>query len=127
MKKGGRDSERAPGRGQVLLGSASEGALSPSPERAANLYRLSDPGLSDLGLEALLDELLVRIREILEVDTVAILLLDEETSELVPRATEGLEEEIERGVRIPIGQGFAGRVAAERTPIAIVDLSRPTS
>ena len=124
MKKGGRDSERAPGRGQVLLGSASEGAPSQSPERAANLYRLSDPGLSDLGLEALLDELLLRIREILEVDTVAILLLDEETSELVPRATEGLEEEIERGVRIPIGQGFAGRVAAERTPIAIVDLSQ---
>jgi anti-sigma regulatory factor (Ser/Thr protein kinase)/putative methionine-R-sulfoxide reductase with GAF domain len=123
VKKGGRDSERAPGRGQILLGSASEGALSPSPERAAHLYRLSDPGLSDLGLEALLDELLVRIREILEVDTVAILLLDEETGDLVPRAAEGLEEELERGVRIPIGKGFAGRVAAERTPIAIVDLS----
>jgi phosphoserine phosphatase RsbU/P len=90
VKKGGRDSKRGPGRGQVLLGSASEGALSPAPERAAHLYRLSDPGLSDLGLEALLNELLVRIREILEVDTVAILLLDEETGELVPRAAEGL-------------------------------------
>jgi anti-sigma regulatory factor (Ser/Thr protein kinase)/putative methionine-R-sulfoxide reductase with GAF domain len=89
----------------------------------AHLYRLSDPGLSDLGLEALLDELLGRIRDILEVDTVAILLLDEETGELVARAADGLEEEVEGRVRIPLGKGFAGRIAAERTPIAILDLS----
>jgi anti-sigma regulatory factor (Ser/Thr protein kinase) len=65
----------------------------------------------------------VRIRDILEVDTVAILLHDEETGELAARAAVGLEEEVERGVRIPIGRGFAGRIAAERTPIAILDLS----
>jgi anti-sigma regulatory factor (Ser/Thr protein kinase)/putative methionine-R-sulfoxide reductase with GAF domain len=123
VEKGATDSARNLGRGQVLLGSASEGALAPAPDRAVNLYRLSDPGLSDLGLEALLNELLVRITEILEVDTAAILLIDEETAELVARAAHGLEEEVERGVRIPIGKGFAGRVASERTPIAIVDLS----
>ena len=123
MPSGGRDSQRTPGHGQVLLGSASEGALSPTPKRAADLYRLSDPALSDLGLEPLLDELLLRIREMLDVDTVAILLIDEETSELVARAAKGLEEEVRQGVRIPLGRGFAGRVASERTPIAIVDLN----
>ena len=123
MESGATESARAPGSGQILLGSAGADPLGPSPERAADLYRLSDPALSDLGLEALLAELLLRIRDILDVDTVAILLLDEETDELVARSAVGLEEEIERGVRVPIGKGFAGRIAAERTPIAILDLS----
>ena len=123
MESGATESARAPGSGQILLGSAGADPLGPSPERAADLYRLSDPALSDLGLEALLAELLLRIRDILEVDTVAILLLDEETDELVARSAVGLEEEIERGVRVPFGKGFAGRIAAERTPIAILDLS----
>ena len=30
------------------------------------------------------------------------------------RAAKGLEEEVERGVRIPVGRGFAGRIAATR-------------
>jgi GAF domain-containing protein/anti-sigma regulatory factor (Ser/Thr protein kinase) len=70
----------------------------------------------------LLEVLLVRIVEILEADTAAILLLDEETNELAARAARGLEEEVERGFRVPVGQGFAGRVAAEMRPVAIAHL-----
>ena len=44
---------------------------------------------------------------------------EEETEELVARAAVGLEEVVERGVRIPIGRGFAGRVAALRQPIVL--------
>ncbi|MGZ8634195.1 MAG: ATP-binding SpoIIE family protein phosphatase [Solirubrobacteraceae bacterium] len=58
----------------------------------------------------------------LDVDTVAILLLDEDAQELVARAAKGLEEEVERGVRIPLGAGFAGRIAARRRPIYIADV-----
>jgi anti-sigma regulatory factor (Ser/Thr protein kinase)/putative methionine-R-sulfoxide reductase with GAF domain len=86
------------------------------------LHRLSDPTLSELGLEEFLDELLIRVRDALAVDTVAILLLDEESQQLVARAARGLEEEVERGVRIPIGEGFAGRIAAERVAIFIEDV-----
>jgi GAF domain-containing protein/anti-sigma regulatory factor (Ser/Thr protein kinase) len=57
------------------------------------------------------------------VDTAAILLLDEETNELAARAARGLEEEVERGFRVSVGQGFAGRVAAEMQPVAIRDLA----
>ena len=35
------------------------------------------------------------------------------------RAAKGIEEEVERGVRIPMGKGFAGRIAAERKPVAL--------
>jgi anti-sigma regulatory factor (Ser/Thr protein kinase)/putative methionine-R-sulfoxide reductase with GAF domain len=109
-----------PGAGQVVLSPAAS-ELAPS-EQARTLYRLSDPDLSELGLEELLGELLVRVQEALSVDTVAILLLDEASQQLVARAAKGIEEEVERGVRIPIGRGFAGRIAAERAPIFIADV-----
>ena len=38
------------------------------------------------------------------------------------RAAKGIEEEVERGVQIPVGKGFAGRIAAERRPIVIADV-----
>jgi anti-sigma regulatory factor (Ser/Thr protein kinase) len=111
-----------PGAGHVLLGAAGEPSPSEAGDQLRAVYRLSDPQLSELSLQRLLDELLVRIREILDVDTTAILLHDHETAELVARAAKGIEEEVERGVRIPVGRGFAGRIAAERQPIAIADV-----
>jgi signal transduction histidine kinase len=70
----------------------------------------------------LLDELLVRIRDVLDVDTCAVLLLDAQTNDLVPRAAKGLEDEVEQSIRIPLGKGFAGRIAAERRPIVLEDV-----
>jgi GAF domain-containing protein/anti-sigma regulatory factor (Ser/Thr protein kinase) len=89
---------------------------------AENLQKVTDAALAYLDLERLLDALLDRIVEILAVDTAAILLLDEDTNELVARAARGLEEEVRQGFRVPVGQGFAGRVAAERTPVVIREL-----
>jgi anti-sigma regulatory factor (Ser/Thr protein kinase)/putative methionine-R-sulfoxide reductase with GAF domain len=108
-----------PRAGQVVL--TAEPGLAPSGP-VEILYRLSDPALSELGLDEFLDELLFRVREALGVDTVAILLYDAPTNQLVARAAQGIEEEVERGVRLPLGQGFAGRIAAERTAIFIADV-----
>jgi signal transduction histidine kinase len=96
----------------------------PSLEAQAirKLQRIVDSALSHLELDALLDELVARIQEALEVDTCVILLLDEARSELVATAARGLEEEVERGVRVPLGRGFAGRVASERQPVVLDDL-----
>lgn len=110
------------GVGQIIIEPA-EAILAPA-EQVRHLYRLSDPGLSELGLDELLDELLIRIREALEVDTAAILLLDTETQELVARAAKGLEEEVEQGVRIPLGRGFAGRIAAGRVAIFMREVGK---
>src|SRR6476646_7394016 len=92
------------------------------PSLSRNLQRVTDAALAYLDLDRLLAALLDRIVEVLEVDTAAILLLDEDTDELAARAARGLEEEVERGFRVPVGQGFAGRVAAELRPVAIDDL-----
>jgi signal transduction histidine kinase len=53
-----------------------------------------------------------------------VLLLDERADELVARAAVGIEEEVEQGVRIPLGRGFAGRVAAFQKPIILDDVDR---
>jgi phosphoserine phosphatase RsbU/P len=60
-------------------------------ERLRRLQALTDAALSHLELEQLLASLLLRTRELLEVDTCAVLLLDEESNELVARAAVGIE------------------------------------
>jgi PAS domain S-box-containing protein len=90
-------------------------------ERAA-LQAVTEEALAHLDLRELLETLLDRIAMTLAVDTVAVLLLDEEDQVLVARAAKGLEEEVVRGVRIPFGRGFAGRIAAERRPIVLPDV-----
>jgi GAF domain-containing protein/anti-sigma regulatory factor (Ser/Thr protein kinase) len=98
-----------------------------SAERSARrqleaLQRVTDAALAYLPQDDLLTELLERISEILHSDTAAILMLDESGRTLRARAAKGIEEEVEQGVTIPVGKGFAGRIAAERRPIIIADL-----
>jgi signal transduction histidine kinase len=90
--------------------------------RLEQLQSVTDAALAHLELEGLLTALLERTREILDVDTCAVLLLDEATDELVARAAVGIEEEVEQGVRIPVGGGFAGTVAATRQPVILSDV-----
>src|SRR5512132_1965997 len=97
-------------------------AASVDGEYLTRLQAVTDAALSHLELDELLAELLERIHSILRVDTCAILLLDEASDELVARAAVGIEEEVEQGVRIPVGGGFAGRIAAERRPILLPDV-----
>jgi anti-sigma regulatory factor (Ser/Thr protein kinase)/putative methionine-R-sulfoxide reductase with GAF domain len=91
-------------------------------QRLRALQRVTDAALSSLPLEKMLEELLARVTELLRVDTAAILLIDDDGRTLVPRASKGLEEEVNRRVRIPLGRGFAGRIAHERRPVRITDV-----
>lgn len=92
-----------------------------SKDRRDHLLSITDSALAYMSLEDMLSELLERIRGSLEVDTAAVLLLDEERGVLVARAARGLEEEVRQGVQVPLARGFAGRVAAEARPL-IIDL-----
>ena len=84
--------------------------------RLTKLEALTDTGLTRLGVDDFLEEMLVRVREMLDVDTAVVLLLDANSDELVARAASGIEEEVRQGVRVPVGVGFAGRVARTREP-----------
>jgi GAF domain-containing protein/anti-sigma regulatory factor (Ser/Thr protein kinase) len=93
-----------------------------TPETLRALQRVTDVALAHLSLDDLLTELLERMTEILRTDTAAFLLIDEDGDELVARAAKGIEEEVSQGVRIPVGRGFAGRIAADRRAVVIEDV-----
>jgi serine phosphatase RsbU (regulator of sigma subunit)/anti-sigma regulatory factor (Ser/Thr protein kinase) len=93
-------------------------------ERLGDVQRVTEAALAYLDLDDLLDELLSRTEEILRADTAAILLVEDDGRTLAARAAKGLEEEVTRGFRLPIGRGFAGRVAATCAPVVIPDLER---
>ena len=87
--------------------------------RLRAIQSITDAALSRLDDHELLTEILDRIREILRADTVAVLLLDFSAGQLIATAAAGLEEEVRQGVRIPVGRGFAGRIAAEHRPVIL--------
>ena len=93
------------------------GAL--AEEHLRRVHFVTDSALSSLTVESLLDELLTRIREVLRADTAAVLLLDESKAELVATRAKGIEEEVEQGVRLPVGAGFAGKIAATAQPVIL--------
>jgi sigma-B regulation protein RsbU (phosphoserine phosphatase) len=88
-------------------------------DKLQGIRSVTDAALSYLGADDLLITLLSRVREILNADTAAVLLLDNSGRQLIATAASGLEEEVSQGVRIPVGQGFAGRIAAERRPVIL--------
>src|SRR4051794_30326932 len=92
-------------------------------ERLHRLEMVTDATLSRLDVSDLLDELLERVRDLLNADTAVILLLDQPARQLVATAARGLEDEVRQGVRIPIGQGFAGRIAQLGQPVALHEVT----
>ena len=87
--------------------------------RLERLEALTDASLTRLDVDDLLVELLGRVREILDVDTASVLMLDASSGVLIARAASGIEDEVRQGVRISLGAGFAGRIAATRQPVRL--------
>jgi hypothetical protein len=94
-------------------------AADEAEDRLRAIASITDSRIEHLEVDDLLDELLVRVVALVEADTAAVLLSDPGSQQLVARATCGIEEEVRQGVRVPIGVGFAGRVAAERRPVVL--------
>jgi phosphoserine phosphatase RsbU/P len=130
----------AAGSGQVWFQQVRSGNLSPvrlpsardPGERRVNVSRLrdieavTDAALSRLDEQSLLRALLERVKKVLQADTAAVLLLDQSAGQLVATAASGIEEEVRQGVRIPLGAGFAGRVAASREPVILTTVDHTT-
>src|SRR5947209_3292070 len=103
------------------------GAVPYAPgEQLRRLLAVTDAALSQLQFDDLLTELVARTRDLMGTDTAAILLLDPSGRELVATAADGLEEEVRQGVRVPLGEGFAGRIAATGEPLVIDHVDRST-
>ena len=97
--------------------------LRPPPGAEDRLREIRSVTAEAVSRQSSTDELLAavlgRVRAILDADTAAVLLLDSSGRQLIATVASGLEEEVVQGVRIPVGRGFAGRVAAERRPVIL--------
>lgn len=92
-------------------------------ERLRRIEAVFDGDLGRLDVEDLLDTLVERVRAVLDVDTSAVLLLEHTGGQLVATAARGIDEEVQQGVRVPLGVGFAGRVAAEKRPVVLDEVT----
>jgi putative methionine-R-sulfoxide reductase with GAF domain len=95
-------------------------------ERLRAIQSITDAALSRLDDREMLAELLERTRDALQADTAAVLMLDFASGQLIATAAAGLEEEVGQGVRIPVGRGFAGRIAAEHRPVILDHVDHTT-
>jgi serine phosphatase RsbU (regulator of sigma subunit) len=95
-------------------------------DRLRGIESVTDAALSRLDEQALLNALVERVKKVLQADTAAVLLLDERGGQLVATVASGLEEEVRQGVRIPLGTGFAGLVAASRQPVILTRVDHTT-
>jgi hypothetical protein len=88
-------------------------------ERLADVLAVAGVDVAELDVDEVLLDVLDRVRSLLSADTAAVLLRDGDSPYLTARAARGLEEEVHQGVRVPIGVGFAGAVAARREPVLL--------
>jgi PAS domain S-box-containing protein len=104
-------------RARLLREQAARAEAEATAEMVKRVQLVSDTALAHLTLDDLVDELLERTREILDVDMATILLLDPETQTLTVQASKGVDRD--QDVPVPVGKGFAGRVAAERRAVVL--------
>jgi PAS domain S-box-containing protein len=94
-------------------------------ERAMNRLRsawsVADAASAEVSLDDMLHTLSEGLRLALQADEATVLLLDVDSSELVVRASVGIEREESNETRVRLGEGFAGRVALARTPVVVPD------
>jgi len=93
---------------------------------SATLHRLqmvTDTVLPHLTSADLLRALLARVRIALESDTATVLLLDADGQYLVPVASDDRREPAADAIRIPLGRGVAGRIAASDSGVLIEELA----
>lgn len=102
-----------------MRSSAETGDLPEDASWLARIQSVTDVELSHLETRPLLHELLGRVRALLRVDTATVLLREPDSEYLIATAAINLDEEVRQGVRVPLGSGFAGRVAAERQPVVL--------
>lgn len=82
---------------------------------------MRDPRLSGLPSDRLLDELLARLCGVMNADVAQFLLVEDDQLRVL--ATHGVSLEKVAELRIPVGRGFAGSVAAAASPAVLPDTS----
>ncbi len=93
----------------------------------STLNKISQAITSDIYLEDMLKLIVNLTAKVMGAKICSLWLLDRETSELKIRATQTLSEEYLKERVIELGEGVVGRVAKERTPLVIEEVTKEDS
>lgn len=91
-----------------------------------SIQSVTDPGLSFLPLDALLDELLARTGHVVGGDVAAIFLVSADGTSLTVRASYGLDARITEGLEVLMGEGVVGEVASRAQAVIVNDVAEAT-
>ena len=90
-----------------------------------HVQAVTDTALSnEVSVDSLMRELLARVRIALAGDTATLLLVTGDGAHLRPISSDGLREPVAEDVRLPLGQGVAGRIAASDGGLIFEDLKQ---
>jgi diguanylate cyclase (GGDEF)-like protein len=78
---------------------------------------------SSLELDTLLRAIMQQMEEFFDPEHWSLLIVDEETRELYYALSAGLDEDLLRDIRLPLGEGIAGYVAATGDALVVPDVS----
>jgi diguanylate cyclase (GGDEF)-like protein len=82
---------------------------------------------SSLDLDSLLRAIMAKMEEFFGPEHWSLLMLDEETQELYYALSAGLDESLLEGLRLPLGKGIAGYVAATGNALVVPDVTADPS
>ncbi len=119
-------SDTAAEQGTTVHMAWSAPATEDTEDRLHGMEAITDPALAKLGIDEMSQEMLVRVRDVLQVDTATVLQYDPASEQLIATTASGIEEEVRQGVRIPFGLGFAGTVAASQKPLVLDHVDETT-
>jgi diguanylate cyclase (GGDEF)-like protein len=85
---------------------------------------LSKALTAELDSERLLDTILKKVSALLPAENWSLLLLNEAKGELRFELSVDLDLDVVKDIRLPLGEGIAGRVALEQKPMIVPDVSK---
>lgn len=93
-------------------------------EQIKALSKISKAITSDLYLDDILRLVVTVTAEAMGSNTCSLMLIDDKEHELVIRATQSVSEEYNKKPPLKLGEGIAGKVAAENKPVAVKDVTK---
>ncbi|HEY5025289.1 MAG TPA: GAF domain-containing protein [Acidimicrobiales bacterium] len=91
-----------------------------------SIQSVTDPGLSFLPLDELLDELLARTGNVVGGDVATIFLVTADGASLTVRASYGLDARVTEGLEVRVGEGVVGEVASRAQAVIVNDVAEAT-
>lgn len=99
----------------------------PEKDYLATLTKISTAITSDLYLEDILKLIVNLTASVMNAKICSLWLLDKETQELKIRATQAMSQEYLKERILKVGEGIVGRVAKDKEPVIISDVSKDDS